>query len=196
MIGGLKRPDRLIDGIPAAPCFLGNRFIAREAKPALAVVEAPQQGLKHLDIGAGKRASMLARLSVVGGPRARIDHDAGLGVAVERDPACGTEHLFTAWPQMIRQVGSLRHGFSVRVAASNPPEGAGKSAQNRSLAKTGFSLDGRLDLGESRNCKVHEILPASAGKCSPAFERGFCFLGVGFSRMLTTRLGRLARVIA
>lgn len=43
----LQRFDRLIDGVPAARGLGGDRLVAGEAIAALAVVEAPEQGIQH-----------------------------------------------------------------------------------------------------------------------------------------------------
>jgi hypothetical protein len=82
---------------------------------------------------------MLAWHAVLGAVGAGIDHDARLGIAVERDAAGRPERFLAARAQVIRQQWWFRHDISPRVANSNPPEGAEKSAQNRLFAKSMIS---------------------------------------------------------
>lgn len=75
----------LLNGIPVAFGASSDVLVARKASSVLAVVKAPKQGFQHLQEGAGKGASMLARSAMPGVVTLRIDHDAHLGVAIERD---------------------------------------------------------------------------------------------------------------
>src|SRR6476620_2640860 len=62
----------------------GDRLVAREAAAGAGIVKAPQQGLQHLQEGAGDRALvLLAGLAVSGAPGAGVGGNAGLGVAVQ-----------------------------------------------------------------------------------------------------------------
>ena len=86
----------------------GDRLVGREAAAGAAVVEAPEQGLQHLQEGAGDRAFVLARLAVSGAPGAGVGQDAGLGVAVQRHGAAGAKDLLTAVTSHGRTSGRWR----------------------------------------------------------------------------------------
>ena len=91
---------------------------------------------------------MLAWLLVLRAPGPRVNHDAGLGVAVERDTARGAEHLLAPGPQMIRQNGCCRHEFSVRVAAATRPKGPENRHKTTRQRKRRFRLTDGLSWGK------------------------------------------------
>lgn len=72
-----------------------SAILAREAKAATGVVEAPQQRLQHVKVFGRQQAVMLALLGAVR-EGARIDHDPRLGVAVERARSTVAKQLFAA----------------------------------------------------------------------------------------------------
>src|SRR6516162_1597918 len=86
---------RLGDGRASTAGGLGDRLVAREAKPAPGVVEGPEERLEHGQRLGGDLAIGPALLGPAG-EAARPVHDPDLGVAVEGARAAKAEKLLSA----------------------------------------------------------------------------------------------------
>src|SRR6516164_7916067 len=87
---------RLGDGRASTAGGLGDRLVAREAEPALGVVEGPEQRLEHGERLGGDLPIGPALLGPAG-EAARPVHDSDLGIAVEGARTAEAEHLLPAW---------------------------------------------------------------------------------------------------
>ena len=132
----LKSPESLCDGRAGAVGRLGYPLVAREADPALGVVEAPEKRLKHRQRFGRDNAIRTALLGPAA-QAARPVHDPNLGVAIERAGAAEAKHL---------------------LASLRPPNGPGRPRGGLGRAFSGQgSSSGLYGLGNGSRFSVRDL---------------------------------------